>query len=86
MLEELQAGRQVMGQSSAKVTIQHRLIYHHLIASAGIERAGAYADANRQGVAQIRRYHRRHGLRHRYVLENSGVADRRIQSTRCNTL
>lgn len=30
VLEGLRAGRQVTGRSSAKITTQHRLIYHHL--------------------------------------------------------
>lgn len=46
VLEGLRVGRQVSGRSSAKITTQHRLIYRHLLASVGVERAAAYAEAN----------------------------------------
>jgi glycine/D-amino acid oxidase-like deaminating enzyme/nitrite reductase/ring-hydroxylating ferredoxin subunit len=54
VLEARRVGRQVTGRSTAKISTQHGLIYHHLIESYGLERAQLYADANRIGAAQIR--------------------------------
>lgn len=56
VLEARQIGRQVTGRSTAKVTAQHTLIYRHLIDTLGIDHAQRYADANRSGVEQIRRW------------------------------
>ncbi|CEJ10525.1 Gamma-glutamylputrescine oxidoreductase [bacterium YEK0313] len=62
VLEGLRAGRQVTGRSTAKITTQHRLIYRDLIAGVGTERAGAYAEANMCGAAQIDQWIAEHGI------------------------
>lgn len=62
VMEAMHAGRQVTGRSSAKITTQHRLIYRHLITTAGVERASAYAEANMCGAAQIRRWIAEHAI------------------------
>jgi glycine/D-amino acid oxidase-like deaminating enzyme/nitrite reductase/ring-hydroxylating ferredoxin subunit len=54
VVEALRVGRQVTGRSTAKITTQHRLIYHDLIDSLGLERASAYAEANIVGAEQIK--------------------------------
>src|ERR1041384_965332 len=56
VLEARQAGRQVTGRSTAKITCQHSLIYKHLIATFGLDLALQYADANRAGSQQIARW------------------------------
>lgn len=54
VLEARRIGAQVTGRSSAKITAQHSLIYHHLIENVGRTMAAAYADANRTATARIR--------------------------------
>ena len=56
VLEARQVGRQVTGRSTAKITCQHSLIYRHLIDSFGLDLAQQYADANRTGSQQIKRW------------------------------
>jgi glycine/D-amino acid oxidase-like deaminating enzyme/nitrite reductase/ring-hydroxylating ferredoxin subunit len=56
VLEARQIGAQVTGRSTAKITSQHALIYRHLIDRFGIETARLYADANRAGCDQIKRW------------------------------
>ena len=56
LLEARRIGRQVTGRSTAKITTQHSLIYRHLIESFGVRTAQRYADANRIGINQIRRW------------------------------
>ncbi len=56
VLEAREVGRQVTGRSTAKVTTQHGLIYRYLIDTFGQELAWRYADANREGVEQIRQW------------------------------
>src|SRR5688500_9907750 len=56
VLESLRVGRQVTGRSTAKITSQHALIYRHLTDTFGADRARLYADANRSGASQIRRW------------------------------
>jgi glycine/D-amino acid oxidase-like deaminating enzyme/nitrite reductase/ring-hydroxylating ferredoxin subunit len=56
VLEARRIGRQVTGRSTAKITCQHALIYRHLIESLGIDKAKRYAEANRTGVEQIRKW------------------------------
>ncbi|WP_395501885.1 FAD-dependent oxidoreductase [Ectopseudomonas mendocina] len=53
VLEARKVGRQVTGLSTAKVTTQHVLIYHDLIAKAGRATAQSYADANQQALQRI---------------------------------
>ena len=54
VLEARRVGRQVTGRSTAKVTSQHSLIYHHLRSTFDLDTARLYAEANRAGVEQIR--------------------------------
>ena len=54
----LEAGRMGSGQTgrtTAKVTLQHRLIYDKLIRTRGIAQAQQYADANRRAIEEYRR-------------------------------
>jgi glycine/D-amino acid oxidase-like deaminating enzyme/nitrite reductase/ring-hydroxylating ferredoxin subunit len=53
VLEARRIGHQVTGRSTAKITTQHSLVYHHLIESLDLETAQRYADANRLGMDQI---------------------------------
>lgn len=55
VLEARQAGRQVTGGSTVKVTCQHGLIYSQLQATLGAEAARLYGEANRAGFEHIRR-------------------------------
>ncbi len=52
-------GRQVTGRSTAKITMQHGLIYRHLIDTLGTEKARQYANANETGFRYIERLDRR---------------------------
>lgn len=54
VLEAGRVGAGVSGQTTAKITSQHRLIYDHLLKSFGRERAQIYADANQHALGQIR--------------------------------
>lgn len=56
VLEARRVGRQVTGRSTAKITSQHALIYRHLIETFNLDMAQRYADANRTGSRQIRRW------------------------------
>ena len=56
LMEARRIGRQVTGRSTAKITTQHSLVYRHLIESFDLETAQRYADANRLGMDQIRRW------------------------------
>lgn len=56
LLEAREIGAQVTGRSTAKITRQHSLIYSHLIDRFGIYTARLYADANRAGCDQFRRW------------------------------
>src|SRR5262245_54575098 len=58
VVEALRIGRQVTGRSSAKITSQHSLIYRHLCDSFDLDtaRSSAYANANRAGATQIRKW------------------------------
>jgi glycine/D-amino acid oxidase-like deaminating enzyme/nitrite reductase/ring-hydroxylating ferredoxin subunit len=58
VIEALRVGRQVTGRSSAKITSQHSLIYRHLRDTFDIDTARAYANANRAGATQIRKWTR----------------------------
>lgn len=54
----LEADRIGSGQTkntTAKITLQHNLLYDRLIKSAGREQAALYADANRRAIAEYRR-------------------------------
>lgn len=56
LLEGLRIGGQVTGRSTAKITTQHALIYHHLMVHFGAKIARAYAEANSAGADQIKRW------------------------------
>ena len=43
------------GNTTAKITLQHGLIYHKLIEKSGREQAGLYAEANRLAIAEYER-------------------------------
>jgi glycine/D-amino acid oxidase-like deaminating enzyme/nitrite reductase/ring-hydroxylating ferredoxin subunit len=56
VLEARRVGRQVTGRSTAKITSQHSLIYRHLRDTFDLDTARLYAEANRAGVRQIRKW------------------------------
>lgn len=62
VFEARRVGRQVTGRSTAKITTQHALIYHHLTRKFGIDRARDYAEANRQAAHLIRNLVRDHDI------------------------
>jgi glycine/D-amino acid oxidase-like deaminating enzyme/nitrite reductase/ring-hydroxylating ferredoxin subunit len=62
VLEGLRVGGQVTGRSTAKITTQHALIYRDLILRLGLDKARAYAEANRAGAAQIKDWARLYGI------------------------
>lgn len=94
VLEGLRVGRQVSGRSSAKITTQHRLIYRHLLASVGVERAAAYAEANTLGAGQIRRWIDGHSIScdlqekpaYAYTCERVRLSDLEAEMTAANSL
>ncbi len=54
----LEAARLFSGQTkntTAKITLQHGLVYHKLTEKVGKEQAGLYAEANRAAIAQYRK-------------------------------
>ncbi|MBN1240153.1 MAG: FAD-dependent oxidoreductase [Gammaproteobacteria bacterium] len=53
LLEASRIGRQVTGGSTAKITSQHGLIYHHLTQRFGADAAAAYAQSNEAGLRWI---------------------------------
>lgn len=55
VLEAGQLGRGESGNTTAKITIGHRFLYHRLIKEAGLKLAAQYGNANAQAVA---RYHK----------------------------
>ena len=55
VLEARRIGRQVTGRSTAKVTVQHGLIYRDLIDTIGVQKAQLYADANQAAYRYIER-------------------------------
>jgi glycine/D-amino acid oxidase-like deaminating enzyme/nitrite reductase/ring-hydroxylating ferredoxin subunit len=54
LLERHGVGAGTTGRTTAKVTMLHGLVYASLLQREGEERARAYADANRAGVAAVR--------------------------------
>ncbi len=55
VLEANHIGSGQTKNTTAKITIQHGLIYHKLINEIGIEGAKLYAEANRNAISQYRR-------------------------------
>lgn len=53
VLEAKRIGRQVTGGTTAKVTVQHGLIYGYLTETFGVEAARAYAESNLAGFRWI---------------------------------
>jgi glycine/D-amino acid oxidase-like deaminating enzyme/nitrite reductase/ring-hydroxylating ferredoxin subunit len=62
VIEALDVGGQVTGRSTAKITTQHRLIYHQLIELRGRELAQQYADANKAGCDLVRSWVEQHAI------------------------
>lgn len=62
VLEAREVGRQVTGLSTAKITLQHALIYHDLLARFEQSLAQAYVEANRTAMQQIDDWIRQHGI------------------------
>lgn len=56
MLEARQILKGATGHTTAKITIQHELIYHTLIKNFGEEQAKQYARANEAALEQIRKW------------------------------
>ena len=55
VLEARRIGQGVTGNTTAKVTALHGLVYDKLIGNFGEEKARAYADANKAAIAEVRR-------------------------------
>src|SRR5690606_29520057 len=62
VVEARRVGRQATGQSTAKVTSQHGLVYQRLERSLGEERARLYAEAQEGGLRTIREFVSRYGI------------------------
>lgn len=62
VLEARRVGQGVTGHTTAKVTALHGLIYDKLIRNFGVERARAYADANRTAINEVRRLVAEHAI------------------------
>ncbi len=62
VLEARQAGGQVTGRSTAKLTSLHRLVYADLADQAGHEAAQRYGEANQAGIGLIEDLVREHGI------------------------
>src|SRR5512136_81387 len=73
LLEARRIGRQVTGRSTAKITTQHSLIYHHLTEAFDLETAQCYADANRLGVDQIWQWVEQFGIACAYEKKDAYV-------------
>jgi glycine/D-amino acid oxidase-like deaminating enzyme/nitrite reductase/ring-hydroxylating ferredoxin subunit len=56
VIEALRVGRQVTGQSTAKVTSQHKIIYHSLQSKFGKRLAGLYAEAQQTALRKIEHF------------------------------
>ncbi len=55
VLEADRIGSGQTGNTTAKITSQHDLIYHKLLQDYGRERAGQYAEANERAIGEYRR-------------------------------
>lgn len=53
LIEANKIGGGTTGHTTAKITIQHDLIYHRLIKEFGFEKARIYADANKKAIEKI---------------------------------
>ena len=62
LIEADRVGRGVSGRTTAKITSLHRLIYAHLIAEYGEERARLYGEANQRAIDDIERIVREYGI------------------------
>jgi glycine/D-amino acid oxidase-like deaminating enzyme/nitrite reductase/ring-hydroxylating ferredoxin subunit len=62
VIEARRVGRQVTGQSTAKMTSQHSLLYQTLESKFGEDRARLYAEAQETGVSEISRLAAEHGI------------------------
>lgn len=62
LVEAARVGRQATGQSTAKLTAQHRLIYQRLETDHGLDKARFYAEAQQGGLDLIRRLCAEHAI------------------------
>jgi glycine/D-amino acid oxidase-like deaminating enzyme/nitrite reductase/ring-hydroxylating ferredoxin subunit len=62
VLESARIGTGVSGHTTAKITSQHRRIFHHLIRYFGHEKAQLYALANQQAITSIEGVCRKHSI------------------------
>ncbi|MFP4004448.1 MAG: FAD-dependent oxidoreductase [Alphaproteobacteria bacterium] len=62
LVEALRVGRQVTGKSTAKVTVQHNIIYTTLAEKFGEERAHLYAEAQDAGLKLIESLAAQHNI------------------------
>jgi len=62
VVEGRRAGRQVTGGSTAKITLQHGLIFDHLVRADGEDTARLYAEINRIGMQQIFDWSNQHAI------------------------
>src|SRR5690606_18862656 len=62
LLDALRVGRQVTGQSTAKVTSQHGLLYQTLESSFGERHAGLYGEAQEAALRLIVELVERYGI------------------------
>ncbi len=94
VLEARQVGRQVTGGTTAKVTVQHGLIYRHLIERFGTDGARVYAESNLAGLDWIAEEVRAHAIAcdfetrasHLYTRESRRVADLEREAEACAQL
>ena len=54
IVEKDYIGQKVSGNSTAKITYQHNLIYDYLLKSYGLKAAKAYLDANKKAISNIK--------------------------------
>ncbi len=62
VVEARRVGRQVTGQSTAKMTSQHALVYQTLESKFGEDKARLYAEAQETGISEIARLAAEHGI------------------------
>lgn len=73
VLEASRVGQQTTGRSTAKVTVQHKLIYRRLIDDFGKEKAQIYADANQAALEEIAALIMRHNIECEFTRQSAWV-------------